>query len=66
MSVNNGNRNRYNGFKEHTMRVDEIERGQLGVKTGKGFYDWTPDSAEALRQRIAHALVEVEKWSRTS
>ena len=45
---------------------EKVERGELGVKTGKGFYDWTPESTEALRQRIAHALVEVEKWSRTS
>lgn len=45
---------------------EKVERGELGVKTGKGFYDWTPDSTEALRQRIAHALVEIEKWSRTS
>jgi len=43
---------------------EKVERGELGVKTGKGFYDWTPDSTEALRQRIAHALVEIEKWSR--
>lgn len=43
---------------------EKVERGELGVKTGKGFYDWTPETAEALRQRIARALVEIEKWSR--
>ena len=41
---------------------DRIESGDLGVKSGKGFYDWTPESAEALRQRIAHALIEIAKW----
>ena len=41
---------------------EKIESGDLGVKTGKGFYDWTPESAEALRQRIAHALIEIAKW----
>ena len=40
----------------------KVERGELGVKTGKGFYDWTPGTAEGLRQRIAHALVETEGW----
>jgi 3-hydroxybutyryl-CoA dehydrogenase len=45
---------------------EKLDRGELGVKTGKAFYDWTPDSEEALRQRIAHALVEVEKWFRVS
>jgi 3-hydroxybutyryl-CoA dehydrogenase len=39
-----------------------VERGDLGLKTGKGLYDWPPDSAEALRQRIAQALVEIDKW----
>ena len=41
---------------------NKVESGDLGVKTGKGFYDWTPESAEALRLRIANALVEIAKW----
>ena len=43
-----------------------VDRGDLGVKTGKGFYDWTPESGEVLRQRIAGALLSIEKWSRTA
>jgi 3-hydroxybutyryl-CoA dehydrogenase len=35
-----------------------VERGELGVKTGQGFYAWTPESAAALRERIGRALVE--------
>lgn len=42
-----------------------VDRGDFGVKTGKGFYDWTPETGEALRQRIAGALLSIEKWSRT-
>ncbi len=45
---------------------EKVERGELGVQTGKGFYDWTPEGAVALRERIAHALVEIGRWSRTS
>jgi 3-hydroxybutyryl-CoA dehydrogenase len=45
------------------MLQDRVARGELGVKTGKGFYEWTPESAEALRRRIAHALVTIEQWS---
>jgi len=41
----------------------KVVQDELGVKTGKGFYDWTPESADALRQRIAHALVETERWT---
>lgn len=40
----------------------KVDAGELGAKSGKGFYDWTPESAAALRQRIASALVEIEKW----
>lgn len=42
--------------------TEQVKGGELGVKTGKGFYTWTPESAEALRHRIAHALVEIESW----
>jgi 3-hydroxybutyryl-CoA dehydrogenase len=41
---------------------DQAASGNLGVKTGKGFYDWTPESAEALRMRVAHALLEIARW----
>jgi 3-hydroxybutyryl-CoA dehydrogenase len=32
------------------------EKGELGAKTGKGFYKWTPESAEAFKQKLAQAL----------
>ena len=38
---------------------DMVARGELGTKTGKGFYDWTPESAEALRLRISQALLNM-------
>ena len=40
---------------------DMVERGDTGVKAGKGFYDWTPEKAEELRRRIAKGLVEIDK-----
>ena len=42
---------------------EKVERGELGVKTGKGFHEWTPESAEALRRRIAQALVDIAQRS---
>jgi len=36
---------------------DKVMRGELGVKTGQGYYPWTPESAAALKQRIARSLV---------
>ena len=42
---------------------ERVERGELGLKTGKGFYEWTPESAAALKQRIAEALARIDRWS---
>ena len=41
---------------------ERVERGELGVKTGKGFYEWPPEAAAALRQRIGRMLVEISCW----
>ena len=41
---------------------DVVTRGNLGLKSGKGFYDWPPDAAEALRERIRMALIEIARW----
>jgi 3-hydroxybutyryl-CoA dehydrogenase len=40
-----------------------VARGELGPKSGQGFYEWTPESAEAARQKVAQALVEISQWS---
>ena len=42
--------------------AQKVRDGHLGTKTGKGFYDWTPESAEALRLRIGTALAEMARW----
>ena len=39
-----------------------VARGELGAKSGKGFYEWTPEQAEAVRHRIARALLTIAKW----
>ena len=44
---------------------ERVELGELGVKSSRGFYDWTPESAEELRRRIGHALVEIGRWQTT-
>jgi 3-hydroxybutyryl-CoA dehydrogenase len=38
-----------------------VERGELGVKAGKGFYEWSPDSIQSLRKRIARILVNIAR-----
>jgi len=41
---------------------EKIANGDLGVKTGKGFYEWDDASTAALRERIASALVQIARW----
>ena len=47
-----------------SVATENVKQGRLGLKSGAGFYDWTPESAQGLRERIAHALIEIERWSR--
>ena len=36
---------------------DKVSAGDLGMKTGAGFYEWTPDEAAAARQRLTEHLM---------
>lgn len=36
--------------------LEKVKRGELGPKTGRGFYEWTPESTEAWRKKLASAL----------
>lgn len=39
----------------------KVAAGELGVKTGRGFYDWPDGSADELRQHIGRALIALAK-----
>ena len=39
---------------------EKVEQGHLGVKTGRGFHDWTPEAAEELRGRLTRALLRAD------
>jgi len=41
------------------MLKEKVDRGDLGIKTGKGFQEWSKEDAEALRQGLAMHLM---KW----
>jgi 3-hydroxybutyryl-CoA dehydrogenase len=40
---------------------DKVARGEVGVKSGQGFYSWTPEAAAALQERIGRAMVELAR-----
>ena len=44
---------------------EKVKQGELGTKTGKGFYEWTPESADALKQRIAPTLIKIAQQKKT-
>lgn len=41
---------------------ERVRRGELGIKSGKGLYSWTPESAARVQARIARALAEIRRW----
>ena len=43
---------------------DMVGRGELGVKSGKGFYSWNNETASALRQRVSRGLATIERLAR--
>jgi len=40
---------------------DKVKNGELGMKSGKGFYEWTPETANAVRARMLNHLRNVLK-----
>ena len=42
-----------------TVLEDHIEHGELGIKTGKGFYDYTGVDIEELKKKRDEQLFEV-------
>lgn len=37
-----------------------VEEGHLGMKSGEGFLDWTPETADAVRARVSRHLQKLE------
>ncbi len=40
----------------HPYLEDLVAKGELGMKMGKGFRSWTPEQAEAVRERFKQFL----------
>ena len=50
----------------YPLLLEKVEKGELGAKTGKGFYEWTPEFTEKWRKYILKGLVEYAKRDRRS
>jgi 3-hydroxybutyryl-CoA dehydrogenase/5-formyl-3-hydroxy-2-methylpyridine 4-carboxylate dehydrogenase len=50
-----------NGAEVSKTITDRVERGELGIKAGKGLYDYTPERITELRGERARKLVAVRK-----
>ena len=48
------------------LLVDKVARGELGMKSGKGFRNWTPESAEKVRRGLQEYLLAQAKSKPTS
>lgn len=46
-----------------SLLKEKVERGELGVKSGKGFYEYTPGSADELKKYIQTVLAKLEQLS---
>ena len=44
---------------------DLVAAGDLGVKSGKGFYDWSKKDATAVKQRRDNFILKVRKWKQS-
>ena len=48
----------------YPLLLEMVEKGELGAKTGKGFYEWTPEFKEAWRKKILTGLVNFARSDR--
>lgn len=49
------------------MLRDKVESGDLGLKSGRGFYDWSmvdPDTVRRDNERVLRGLIEWLKLNR--
>jgi 3-hydroxybutyryl-CoA dehydrogenase len=48
----------------YPLLLEMVKKGELGAKTGKGFYEWTPEFTAAWRKKILKGLVNFVRSDR--
>jgi len=46
------------------LHQEKVAKGELGVRTGKGFLDWTPEKAQEVRNRRDAFLMQFLRWQK--
>ncbi|MBI4573573.1 MAG: 3-hydroxybutyryl-CoA epimerase [candidate division NC10 bacterium] len=46
------------------LHREKVARGELGVKTGRGFLEWTPEQAQTVRARRDAFLMQFLRWEK--
>lgn len=54
----------YNGVEAPALYRELVESGNLGAKTGQGFYDWSVKSADEARARRDAFVLQMLRWRR--
>lgn len=49
------------GFKPPAILENMVAKGELGMKTGKGFYDYSPEEVEQIRKEADLTVLEIKK-----
>ena len=49
------------GFAQVGMEKRKVKKGDLGFKTGRGFYQWTTEEIRKSRARLQEYLLKVSK-----
>ena len=50
-------------YPQQPVLIGMVERGELGVKSGRGFYEWDDEAVSALRQRVGDGLATIDRLS---
>ena len=48
-------------YKPSRIIEESVDRGNLGVKTGQGFYDYSEDDAERLREQTNRTIIKIRQ-----